>query len=103
MKSHNILAFLSIIFLISSCSSYVGIYQRKQAFVESDYLSYVGKGNCNIKGYAFTKTSGGQTIYAPPGDTVIMDPVTSYTDEWYNQYILKGEPISSEGPSRGEI
>lgn len=59
------------------------MYQRKAQFIEAEYASYKGKGNCRLMGRAFLIGKKGEVQFAA-GNTVHLNPATSYSTEWFN-------------------
>lgn len=68
-------------------------YQRMRSFDEAEYGPYAGKGTASISGQAFLKTRGGEVKYAA-GEVVFMNPVTTYSKEWWTIAIQRGLPMS---------
>jgi hypothetical protein len=62
---------------------------RLVPFNEDEYLPYAGDGDATITGQAFLKTRGGDVKYGA-GNTIFMNPVTSYSTEWMDRAILGG-------------
>ncbi len=57
---------------------------RKVAFNPEQYAPYTGKGNAVIEGKAcFTLDDGSEKCFA--NANVFINPVTDYSDEWYNR------------------
>jgi len=57
---------------------------RKVSFVEEEYAPYAGEGNAIIEGSAcFTLSNGSEKCFS--NVDVFINPVTSYSDEWYNR------------------
>lgn len=86
----RIMIFSLLILFISSCAS---IPQKRQStFNEAEFLPYAGTGSSNIIGQAFLKTRGGDVKYGA-GNEVILIPVTSYTRETIERYVIRGENL----------
>lgn len=86
---------LSIIILIN-CAGHRHVKRPRMKFPE-DIYAYIPKvsekkGTAVITGQAFLKTRGGDVKFAA-GDTIVLNPVTIYSDEWYNRAFLHGEYI----------
>lgn len=65
------------------------IYQRRMEFIEEEYAPYDNTGTGKIIGQAFMKTAGGDVKYGA-GNTVSLNPVTSYSKEWFNLTVSHG-------------
>lgn len=65
--------------------------------MESEYAPYAGQGTGSLIGQAFLKTRGGDVRYAA-GNDVYLNPVTSYSTEWFDVAIRGGQPISEGDP-----
>lgn len=57
---------------------------RRMAFPEAEYLALPKTGNATVKGQAFLTTKGGDVKLAA-GKRIILNPVTSYSLEWYER------------------
>lgn len=62
---------------------------RKATFIEEEYAKYRAPGTCTITGQAFLKTRGGDVKFGA-GNEVHLNPVTSYSTEWYTSFIQQG-------------
>ena len=58
--------------------------ERKAAFIESEYAPYAGTGKAVIEGNACFELADGSTKCFENAD-VFINPVTTYSDEWYNR------------------
>lgn len=80
--------------VISGCATpQKQVSQRQAPFIESEYAPYAITGTATIKGQAFTKTRGGDVKFAA-GNMISMNPVTTYSTEWFNRNVLSGEFLS---------
>lgn len=70
---------------------------RKTAFVEAEYSPYAQPGTGVIEGQAFLRTRGGEVRYGAGGD-VNLNPVTSYSSEWWQRTVLGGQPLTDPDP-----
>lgn len=68
-------------------------YQRMRTFEVSEYEPYAAKGTATISGQAFLKTQGGDVKYGA-GETVILNPVTTYSKEWWSVSVERGRNMS---------
>jgi len=69
------------------------IHQRTAQFIESEYLPYGDTGTSIITGQAFLKTRGGDVKYGA-GCMVYLNPVTTYSTEWFTYGIIKEMSLS---------
>lgn len=70
---------------------------RNAMYVESEYAPYREPGTAVITGQAFAKTRGGEVKFGA-GNTVVMNPVTSYSDEWWARAVRVGEHLEDPDP-----
>ena len=83
--------------ILTGCVSTPKTTQRQATFMEEEYALYRVKGSGRIVGQVFMKTRGGDVKYGA-GSRVALNPVTSYSTEWFN-LTMKGVRIS-EADSR---
>lgn len=69
------------------------VYQRQAQFIEDEYLPSTKPGIGKLTGQAFTKTRGGDVKYAA-GNTIVLNPVTTYSTEWFTVNTKQNIPIS---------
>jgi len=87
-----------LLFLVLSiCSCGPAFHQRKCTFSEDEYAAYKGAGTSIIQGQAFLRTRGGDVKYAA-GRTISLNPVTSYSTEWFELGIMQGNILSAPDP-----
>jgi len=67
---------------------------RQATFVQAEYDPYAGKGSGSIAGQAFLKTRAGDVKFGA-GETVNLNPVTSYSTEWFERAVLAGEALET--------
>ena len=70
-------------------------------FPEHEYAQLQKEGTATIKGQAFMKTRGGDVKFAA-GEIIMLNPVTSYSNQWYEENYLKQKNISPEDPRQKE-
>jgi hypothetical protein len=87
-----------IVLLLAGCAATGVKHQRLQSFDESEYAPYSQKGTAVIEGQAFMRTAGGDVKYAA-GSIVAMNPVTTYSREWWDTAVVKGQNMA-EADSR---
>ena len=68
-------------------------YQRTTLFVEAEYAPYEHPGTAKIAGQAFIRTRHGDVKYGA-GEWVVLNPVTSYSKEWFDVAVLEGKKMS---------
>src|SRR5688572_6996514 len=83
MKHLLALAFLA---LLASCVA-VKPQPRLASFVDAEYAPYAQPGTGSIDGQAFLKTRSGDVKFGA-GCEVSMNPVTSYSTEWYERLVI---------------
>jgi hypothetical protein len=73
------------------------IHRRVQTVNEAEYTPYMGEGTASISGQAFLKTRGGDVKYGA-GEAVVLQPVTTYSKEWWTVSIESGKRMSEPDP-----
>lgn len=73
------------------------IYNRMRSFDEAEYAAFSGNGTASISGQAFMKTRGGDVKYGA-GETVTLNPVTTYSTEWWTVAVQRGVSMSEPDP-----
>jgi hypothetical protein len=81
------------LFLIQCAGPKASVYHRQAAFVEEEYAPYVHPGASTIIGQALVETEDGEVKYGA-GSAVYLNPVTTYSTEWFNVGILQGKAMS---------
>jgi len=71
---------------------------RHVSFIESEYAPYRAEGTGSVLGQAFMRTRSGDVKYGA-GCTVTLNPVTSYSTEWFDRAVLNQEWIE-DGDAR---
>lgn len=66
-------------------------------FPTEEYSRLATSGTATIKGQAFLKTRGGD-VKTAAGNEVLLNPVTSYSQQWYEVNYLRQELISQADP-----
>jgi hypothetical protein len=99
---HNIMKkyplYILVIILITGCYTTSPIVQRIP-YPEKEYASLPGttSGNSSVKGEAFFVSSWGDPKKCV-GATIYLFPVTSYSRQWYNEFIVKGHKMNDWDP-----
>ena len=79
----------------TSCAS--SLVERQAQFLESEYAPYVGEGTARICGVAYIKTQKGEFKYGA-GNETYLNPVTSYSTEWYTESVISGRNLTKANP-----
>lgn len=87
---------LVCIFFLASCST-VTKPQPRMTFPEHEYQNLETTGSAVVKGQAFLKTRGGDVKVAA-GNEVFLNPVTSYSIEWYEKMYIQRKPLVEADP-----
>lgn len=108
---HALLLGLGLLAVIAGCASWRELNSghstavqagkapssRTAHFVPEEYAPYSGAGDAVITGQAFTKNSRGDVKFGA-GDTVTLEPITSYSKEWWQRTALRGEDLEAADP-----
>jgi hypothetical protein len=86
--------FLSLVCISCNTTSYV---VQRVPYVESEFAKYKLPGTATLTGQAFMKTMGGDVKYAA-GNEVALNPVTSMSNQWYQESYLSGKGLSEPDP-----
>lgn len=78
----------------AACARAAGPALREAPFVETEYTQYAYAGTGSITGQVVLRTEGGQTRPAA-GSLVSLNPVTSYSTEWWNRTVVGGLNLRS--------
>lgn len=62
-------------------------------FPDHEYSQLAKDGNSTLRGQIFMKTRGGDIKFGA-GQEIILNPVTSYSDQWYEEHYRKGMALS---------
>lgn len=65
---------------------------RNATFIETEYVPYDRVGTGRIEGQTFMATRGGAVIRGA-GREVWLNPVTSYSMEWYERSVVGYQPL----------
>ena len=78
---------MMMVFMLGCSPAYQ--YPSRIPFPIEEYekLPAIDSGTATIRGQAFLKTVDGTVKYAA-GCTILLNPVTSYSNQWYNEYHL---------------
>lgn len=69
---------------------------ERMSFPEAEYTVLPATGTARIEGQAFLKTIGGD-VKTAAGNAVYLNPVTSYSEQWYASYVT-GRPLDPAEP-----
>ena len=70
-----------------------GKISRRAAFLPDEYEPYGRPGTAVIEGRAYLRMKSGETRNCPEGATVFMNPVTTYSTEWYERNVIDREEL----------
>ena len=80
--------------LATGCAHATGPAARETSFNEQEYAQYAYAGTGTISGQVMVRAEGGQTRPAE-GSQVSLNPVTSYSTEWWNRTVVGGLNLRS--------
>jgi hypothetical protein len=83
------------VMLSSACaakSAPAVVEPRLATFLPSEYAAYEGVGTSTITGQSFLKTRRGDVKFGA-GDEIILNPVTTYSTEWWTKAIVGGKTL----------
>jgi hypothetical protein len=86
-----------LIACLVSTSCAISLAERQAQFVESEYAPYAGAGTARICGLAYIKTQRGEFKYGA-GNETYLNPVTSYSTEWYTVSVIGGRSLTKADP-----
>ncbi len=66
-------------------------------FPENEYKSLATTGSATVKGKIFITTAGGNRVYGK-NTRLYLNPVTSYSTQWFNESYLGGAKMSKVDP-----
>jgi hypothetical protein len=75
----------------------IQVVPRRAPFIPAEYEPYGRPGTATIVGQAFLKTRGGDVKYCA-GEPVSLNPVTTYSREWWNVVVLGRREIEPGDP-----
>jgi len=91
-------ASLSLVAFLVGCAAPVQVVPvRRIPFPEAEYLALPKTGTSTVKGQAFLKTRGGD-VKTAAGSQVFLNPLTSYSIQWYESSYLPNRPIENYDP-----
>lgn len=99
MRSAFCISVLSalVLGLATGCAHGPRYYPRDMPFVEEEYAPYARRGSATIQGVAYLETSSGRVILGA-GSRVYLNPVTSYSREWFDRYVREGLLLEDPDP-----
>lgn len=91
----KVLSVLALLALIAGCASMPGFtIVPRIDFPVAEYDALQGReGTGVVTGQVFLRTRGGEVRYGA-GSEVVLNPVTSYSRQWYEQAYLGGQRLS---------
>lgn len=91
----RLLAGLMFLFLIGCVTTQPTI--QRIPFPSDEYSKLEVSGTSIIKGQAFLKTRAGD-VKTAAGNEVLLNPVTSYSNQWYEENYIKGRLLTEINP-----
>lgn len=82
--------------LLTACSSQPIVIERLP-FDLSEYQALAKNGNATVTGQAYIKTIDGK-VYYPKKEQARLNPVTSYSKQWYEVNYLSRQNIAKPDP-----
>lgn len=79
---------LFLCFVVSCATIPPPTLESRMSFPTLEYLLLAKSGSAIVKGQAFLRTRGGDVKVA--AGEVILNPVTSYSEEWYEKGYIQG-------------
>jgi len=70
---------------------------ERVAFPEYEYAAIGVNGTATVRGQAFLRTRGGD-VKTAAGEQVLLNPVTSYSRQWYEVAYLGGRALTEPDP-----
>jgi hypothetical protein len=99
LRGAAIVVLVALILALVGCAGRrVATHQRQSIFIEDEYAPYGEAGTSTIVGQAFVTAEDGETKYGA-GSAIYLNPVTTYSTEWFEVGILQGKHLS-EADSR---
>jgi hypothetical protein len=81
--------------LLAACEAPVEV--RRTPFDPAEYARYASGGTAAIEGQAFLRTRDGQ-VRVGAGCTITINPVTSFSQEWWDRAVVAGEVLAPAPP-----
>tara|TARA_R110001583_G_scaffold39090_2_gene125632 strand:- start:142 stop:666 length:525 start_codon:yes stop_codon:yes gene_type:complete len=88
--------FTIALLVLSGCAQQQKL-QSRIPFPQEEYDALPKTGSARVTGEAFLKTVGGDIKYAA-GNTVYLNPVTSYSKEWFQKQYVQGIRLVDADP-----
>lgn len=93
---------LGVFLLVGGCYTPTPPARRNAPFIEAEYAPYKARGSGVIEGQAFSRNGLGE-VRAAAGRSVYLNPVTSYSKEWWNAVVMSGRQIEPSDPRIDEF
>jgi hypothetical protein len=71
---------------------------RTAAFQEAEYQPYAGAGEGSVSGQVSMRTGENYVTSGGGCKEVLLEPVTSYSTEWFEREVMKNEPLGAPDP-----
>ena len=83
-------------FSLAACASAPA--SRTATFQEAEYHAYAGAGDASVSGQVSMRTEERYVTSGGGCKEVLLEPVTSYTTEWFEREVIKNEPLGAPDP-----
>jgi hypothetical protein len=94
LRSNRVLfAVLLCLAGVSACAPRTVTQVARIPFPQAEYDRLSGTGTAVVSGQAFMKTGGGE-VKTAAGRDVLLNPVTSYSNQWYEVAYIQRKPIA---------
>lgn len=87
-----------LLLLLCAAGCAAGVSPRTAAFQEQEYAPYAGTGTASITGQVSLKTEEGYVTTGGGCKEVYLEPVTTYSSEWFHRQVLQNEPLADPDP-----
>ena len=89
-------ALFPLLLLLGACA--VGPLPRQAAFIQTEYAPYDQRGDASISGLVSLRSNEGNVTSGGACKEVLLEPVTSYSTEWFDHEVIKNERLAPPDP-----
>lgn len=93
MISRLLFALLFAATLVGCANQQTRSTVQRIPFPANEYSQLAKEGSSTLRGQIFMKTRGGDIKFGA-GQEIFLNPVTTYSNQWYEEIYLKGIPLS---------
>lgn len=93
----RLMSMLGLIMIAGALSACAVAPVERIEFPSDEYAMLAKEGTGVVRGQAFLKTRGGDVKVAA-GEEVLLNPVTSYSEQWYEVAYLGGKTLTAPDP-----